>query len=382
MRPEIDRDFGAEARRVGGRGLPRSTRARPSRPAPAARALPPRLRESPRCPRLAAAATVLLVADRLGRRAQQISSGVTTTPTTRRARRAATMPAEPPSEVRSAERARRRGATDIGPAPDHRAAGPPPPASSSSPARSARSQRDASMKLSTEPDEVAEVADGVVEVTERYDGIVALLERQHQRRARARDLRPADPRPEPAGDPGRPLGPGERLGAQRGDPRRHGSLHQRRGALRRRQGRGGRADRGARRGGLGRRDRADPRAAPGSRAASSSAARSELAGLKQRTDFSRLAVTVVGDGDADGWSFGDAVDDAGSVLEDLAGATLVALAVIVPLGLIGSGALVRPRRRPPPLARAGARRLATPRRARSRPCGRRRPGRTSRRGSR
>ena len=47
---------------------------------------------------------------------------------------------------------------------------------------------------------------------------------------------------------------------------------------------------------------------------------------------------MVGDGDTDGWSFGDAVDDAGSVLEDLAGATLIALAVLVPLGLIAAGA--------------------------------------------
>ena len=47
-------------------------------------------------------------------------------------------------------------------------------------------------------------------------------------------------------------------------------------------------------------------------------------------------MAVVGDGDADGWSFGDAVDDAVSVLEDIAGATLIALAVIVPLGVIAA----------------------------------------------
>jgi hypothetical protein len=64
------------------------------------------------------------------------------------------------------------------------------------------------------------------------------------------------------------------------------------------------------------------------------ATRAELAGLKQRTDFARLGVTVVGEGDADGWSIGDAADDAGSVLEDIVGAGLVALAVIVPLGAL------------------------------------------------
>ena len=63
------------------------------------------------------------------------------------------------------------------------------------------------------------------------------------------------------------------------------------------------------------------------------AARAELAGLKQRADFStaqpsRWSATAT----RDGWSIGDAADDAGSVLEDLAGATLVALAVLVPLG--------------------------------------------------
>ena len=77
------------------------------------------------------------------------------------------------------------------------------------------------------------------------------------------------------------------------------------------------------------------------------AARSELAGLKLRTDFSTLAVTVVGDGDTDGWSFGDAVDDAGSVLEDLAGATLIALAVLVPLGLLAAGAWLDLHSHPP-----------------------------------
>jgi len=63
-------------------------------------------------------------------------------------------------------------------------------------------------------------------------------------------------------------------------------------------------------------------------------ARSALASLKQRADFSRLSVAVTSGGDADGWSLGDAVDDAVSVLEDMAGAALVSLAVILPLGLL------------------------------------------------
>lgn len=65
-------------------------------------------------------------------------------------------------------------------------------------------------------------------------------------------------------------------------------------------------------------------------------ARADLAQLKRRADFSQVSVTVTGEGDADGWSLGDAADDALSVLSDLAGAALVALAAIVPLGLVAA----------------------------------------------
>jgi hypothetical protein len=64
------------------------------------------------------------------------------------------------------------------------------------------------------------------------------------------------------------------------------------------------------------------------------AARSQLGALKQRADFSVLSLTVTGDGDADGWSLGDALETAKNVLEDLLGAILIALAVIVPLGAL------------------------------------------------
>jgi hypothetical protein len=68
-------------------------------------------------------------------------------------------------------------------------------------------------------------------------------------------------------------------------------------------------------------------------------ARSELAELKQRADFSRLSVAVVGDGQGDGsWSIGDAADDAVDVLEAVGGALLVGLAVVVPLGAVGGAA--------------------------------------------
>jgi hypothetical protein len=41
---------------------------------------------------------------------------------------------------------------------------------------------------------------------------------------------------------------------------------------------------------------------------------------------------VVADGDGDGWSIGDAAGDAVDVLEALGGATLIGLAVLLPLG--------------------------------------------------
>ena len=66
------------------------------------------------------------------------------------------------------------------------------------------------------------------------------------------------------------------------------------------------------------------------------AVRTELAQLKQRAEFSTVSVTITGEGDANGWSLGDAAEDALSVLSDIAGGTLVALAAIVPLGLIAA----------------------------------------------
>lgn len=65
-------------------------------------------------------------------------------------------------------------------------------------------------------------------------------------------------------------------------------------------------------------------------------ARAELASLKQRADFATVSVAVVGEGDTDGRSLGDALDDALSVLEDIVGAGLVALAVLVPFTVVGA----------------------------------------------
>ena len=69
----------------------------------------------------------------------------------------------------------------------------------------------------------------------------------------------------------------------------------------------------------------------------------QLASLRRRADLSRVDLTVRGGGSESGsaggggsWTPGDAAGDALRVLEVLAGVTLVALAVLVPLALLGA----------------------------------------------
>ncbi len=67
------------------------------------------------------------------------------------------------------------------------------------------------------------------------------------------------------------------------------------------------------------------------------AARSELESIARRARFARVSVTVEGDGGTDdGWSLGDAADDALDVLRTVAGVALVSLAVLLPLLVIGA----------------------------------------------
>jgi Domain of unknown function (DUF4349) len=79
------------------------------------------------------------------------------------------------------------------------------------------------------------------------------------------------------------------------------------------------------------------------------AARAELRDNKQRGNFSRIRLTVISKADS-GSTLGNAADDAVDVLEAIAGATLIGLAVLVPLGALGAAlwfgsARVRRRRR-------------------------------------
>ncbi|MDQ3758853.1 MAG: DUF4349 domain-containing protein, partial [Actinomycetota bacterium] len=69
-------------------------------------------------------------------------------------------------------------------------------------------------------------------------------------------------------------------------------------------------------------------------------AKTELAQIANRAQLSTVTVTVTSDGsrpaekEDDGWSFGDAIGDAGRVLEVAAGVALISAAVLVPLAII------------------------------------------------
>lgn len=64
-------------------------------------------------------------------------------------------------------------------------------------------------------------------------------------------------------------------------------------------------------------------------------ARGGLRDVKQSVNYAPISLTITGSGDGDGWSIGDAAKDAVDVLEAVGGAILIALAVLVPVGLVG-----------------------------------------------
>ena len=68
--------------------------------------------------------------------------------------------------------------------------------------------------------------------------------------------------------------------------------------------------------------------------------RTVLRSLRERVSFSAVAVSVEPGGKADesgGWTIGDAARDALAVLGAVAGATIVALAVALPAGILALG---------------------------------------------
>jgi Domain of unknown function (DUF4349) len=170
-------------------------------------------------------------------------------------------------------------------------------------------ERSASLGLSTEPGSVDEVADGAVDVTDRYDGIVASSQVTTQGGGAGRanfDLRI----------------PTQNLQAALADlsdlahvtSRDEGTLDITAPFVSAEE---RYADAKATVDGL--LDQLANADSPTETAAISeqlriarqelAAARSELASLKQRATFSRVSVTVVGDGDGGGWLIGDAADD-------------------------------------------------------------------------
>ena len=74
-------------------------------------------------------------------------------------------------------------------------------------------------------------------------------------------------------------------------------------------------------------------------------AKNELAQVQNRAQLSTVTVVVTSEGaseddDDGGWSFGDALGDAGRVLEVVAGVALISAAVLVPLAIIAAIAYV------------------------------------------
>jgi hypothetical protein len=64
----------------------------------------------------------------------------------------------------------------------------------------------------------------------------------------------------------------------------------------------------------------------------------EIAGVQRQARFATVNVEITSaesDADEDGWSIDDAVDDAGRVLEVIAGVGLITLAIIVPVTVVG-----------------------------------------------
>lgn len=320
MRPEVDPDFAARLDAWAAEGFPRAESG-----APSGARRPFRLR--PWLPRLAVAASLLVatvvgVGVLEGGGDSQLMQGV---------------------EDRGVEPGAAGGAaateSTVEPAPG--TALPPeefpaPPGSGKlRPGQERIQERDAQMSLATEPDQVDDVADGVVEVAERYDGIVASstvdtsvdrgratfdlrIPSQSLSAALAdlSDLASVTSRNEATADITEPF-----LTAQDRFAEAKAEVDSLLSRL-------AQADTGA---------EADAvRARLADARAELASARAQLGSEKQRAGYSNVSVTVLGNGDADGWSFGDAVDDAGSVITGIAGALLVGLAAVAPIALIGA----------------------------------------------
>jgi len=207
-------------------------------------------------------------------------------------------------------------------------------------------ERSASLTLAAPTDEVPEVADRVIEVTDRHRGIVLSSDVSSDARGDARanfDLRiPVSRLRDALRDLSKLASVRARTDAGRDVTGSVVSAEDRLSDLRE-----------ERRALLRRLASAD---APGMRAALRerlrqtrsmiAQVRGELSAIRERTAFATVSVTVEGDPDGAGSSdggLGGALEDAVDVLESIAGGLLIGLAIASPLILLGLGSIVASR---------------------------------------
>ena len=223
------------------------------------------------------------------------------------------------------------GGTSVAPAP-------PPSAGVAPRARDRKVERGASLTLSTPRDQIEDTADAAVRITDRHGGFVlssSVSSGEGREAGATLDLRIPSEQLQPA------LADLSELAHVRArtqearditaaftSPRRRLSdaLAERRGLLRQ----------------LARAVTPNETAAVRARLRAVNRridrAQAELRRLRDRVSFAAVSVAIepgADSGDGGGWSLGDAADDALGVLRALLGGALMALAVLVPAGLLG-----------------------------------------------
>ena len=254
-------------------------------------------------------------------------------------------PAQPTSQAAPAEDAGTATplASKGGAEPAQRLAPPGPgvraPGSSSAPSRAKREvERAASVTLSTPRDEIEETADDAIRITDRHGGIVmsSNVSVGEEAAGATLDLRIPSDRLQPAIADLSELGHVRSRTQEAADitssftsPRRQlrDALAERRGLLRR----------------LAAADTPNETAAVRARLRAVNRridrAQRDLRRLRERVSYAAVAVAIEPGAkateDGGGWTIGDAAGDALGVLRAVLGATLVALAVLVPAALLG-----------------------------------------------
>jgi hypothetical protein len=223
-------------------------------------------------------------------------------------------------------------------APALAAPAPSRPPGTAPAARGRRQERSAELALATPRDQIEDVADGVIRVTDRHGGFVlssSVSAGEEAKSGASLDLRiPSDRLQAAVADLSELAHVRSRTQAARdvtaefASPRRRlaDALAERRGLLRQ----------------LAQAVTPNQTAAVRARLRAvnrrANRARRELRALRERVAFSSVSVTVepgaAAKKDGGGWSLGDAANDAVSVLGAVAGAAIVGLAVALPAGLL------------------------------------------------